>query len=79
VVDTRLEKAARRLKVGRLHFPCRSRRSPRHPRLVEAYAHCADRREATGQMALFTTGMVEGPVFENRDIRAMVESPASPP
>jgi len=23
--------------------------------LVEAYAHCADRRDATGQMALFTT------------------------
>jgi hypothetical protein len=22
--------------------------------LVEAYAHCADRRDATGQMALFT-------------------------
>jgi len=24
--------------------------------LVEAYAHCADRRDAKGQMALFTTG-----------------------
>src|SRR6201981_2659585 len=24
------------------------------PALVEAYAHCADRREATGQMSLFT-------------------------
>jgi hypothetical protein len=23
--------------------------------LIEAYAHCADRRDATGQMALFTT------------------------
>ena len=23
--------------------------------LVEAYAHCADRRDAKGQMALFTT------------------------
>ena len=23
--------------------------------LVEAYAHCADRRDATGQMALFST------------------------
>src|ERR1700755_1559015 len=23
--------------------------------LVEAYAHCADRRDATGQMSLFTT------------------------
>jgi hypothetical protein len=25
--------------------------------LVEAYAHCADRRDATGQMALFTANM----------------------
>jgi len=23
--------------------------------LIEAYAHCADRRDADGQMALFTT------------------------
>jgi hypothetical protein len=25
--------------------------------LVEAYAHCADRRHANGQMALFTLGV----------------------
>jgi hypothetical protein len=25
-----------------------------HPQLVEAYAYCADRRDAEGQMALFT-------------------------
>jgi len=24
--------------------------------LIEAYAHCADRRDAKGQMALFTAG-----------------------
>jgi hypothetical protein len=28
---------------------------PRHPELVEAYANRADRRDANGQMALFTS------------------------
>ena len=28
--------------------------SSRYPELVEAYAHCADRRDAKGQMSLFT-------------------------
>jgi hypothetical protein len=35
-------------------IPRGSRRSPRPPELVEAYAHCADRRDTKGQMALFT-------------------------
>ena len=37
------------------HLPQRSRGSPRFESSVEAYAHCADRRDARGQMSLFTT------------------------